>query len=355
MSSPDYIREYLEQKFKDKYKISSNGEEFIVPSLFHENDYKRHMSINSTTGLWQCFKSGETGNFTALYARLEEKTYKRAAAELLLQELQNTPAQIVSPTGFNTQYDPQDLLSEEDPFLIPIHINSYESEDEMVLKAWKFLMDRQAFNIDEFEDEPFYLVKEGTYRNRILIPFRNEEGEMFFFQARALYSDMKPKYLNPPSAKGVHARHVLYPYDETAESLYICEGPFDAITLNLLGFNATCTIGNNISQTQIEILKEFEGKFILAYDNDDAGKIGLKKFDSIRRTNLMPNFKVVFPPDPYKDWNEAYLKGSDIPNWIFHNTEEYSYFYGMENIMDKINNPVTGCPDDMPLRPRNMP
>ena len=308
MSSPDYIREYLEQKFKDKYKISSNGEEFIVPSLFHENDYKRHMSINSTTGLWQCFKSGETGNFTALYARLEEKTYKRAAAELLLQELQNTPAQIVSPTGFNTQYDPQDLLSEEDPFLIPIHINSYESEDEMVLKAWKFLMDRQAFNIDEFEDEPFYLVKEGTYRNRILITFRTEEGEMFFFQARALYSDMKPKYLNPPSAKGVHARHVLYPYDETAESLYICEGPFDAITLNLLGFNATCTIGNNISQTQIEILKEFEGKFILAYDNDDAGKIGLKKFDSIRRTNLMPNFKVVFPPDPYKDWKEAYLK-----------------------------------------------
>jgi hypothetical protein len=336
MESPQLIREYLERKFKTNCKISSNNREFIVPSLFVNDDHKRHMSINSETGLWQCFKTGNTGNFVKLYALLENKTYKRAEAELMLQELQNTPPEFISVGGVGAEYDPKDLLAEEDPLLIPLNINSYETDDKILLDAWKFLMDREAFDLDKYEGEPFYLVKEGIYQNRILIPFRDPEGEMFFFQARALYPSMKPKYLNPPSAKGVHARHVLYPFDETADSVYITEGPFDAITLQLLGLNATCTVGNSISATQLEILKEFDGDIILAYDNDKAGKIGILRFDSARRTNLMPSFKVVTPPDPYKDWNEAHVRGEDIVNWIFHNTVEYSYELGVLESLEEL-------------------
>lgn len=283
------------------------------------------MSINADTGLWQCFKTGKTGNFVKLYSLLEHKSYNMAEAELMLQELQYETPVFLRPTGVGAEYDPKNILSEENPPLIPININSYETEDKITLDAWKLLMDRQAFNLEEFESEPFYLVKEGIYRNRILIPFRNPEGEMYFFQARALYPYMKPKYLNPPSANGVHARQVLYPFDESADSVYITEGPFDAITLQGLGFNATCTVGSSISNTQMDILKDFEGDIILAYDNDRAGKVGIIRYDSARRIQRMPSFKIVTPPDPYKDWNEALVRGEDLANWIFHNTKDYSY------------------------------
>ena len=337
MESPHLIREYLERKFKNNYKLSSNNREFIVPSIFVESDYKRHMSINTETGLWQCFKTGKTGNFIKLYSLLEKKSYKRAEAELMLHELQNTPPEQISLAGIGTEYDPKNLLCEDNPPLIPININSYETKDKTILDAWKFLMDREVFNLDEFEEEPFYLVKEGSYKNRIFIPFRNPEEEMYFFQARALYPSMQPKYLNPPAAKGVHARHVMYPFDETADKVYITEGPFDAITLKLQGLNATCTVGNSISPTQMEILKEFSGDIILAYDNDKAGKIGILRYDSARRTNIMPPFKIVTPPDPYKDWNEAHVKGQDVVNWIFNNTLDYTYEVGILESLEEIN------------------
>ena len=168
MESPHLIREYLERKFKSNYKLSSNNREFIVASIFVEDDYKRHLSINADTGLWQCFKTGKTGNFIKLYSLLENKSYRRAEAELMLHELQNTPPEQISLVGIGVKYDPKDLLSDEDPTLIPVNINSYETEDKTVLNAWKFLMDRDAFNLNEFEEEPYYLVKEGIYKNRIL-------------------------------------------------------------------------------------------------------------------------------------------------------------------------------------------
>ena len=128
----------------------------------------------------------------------------------------------------------------------------------------------------------------------------------------------------------------MYPFDESADKVYVTEGPFDAITLNLLGLNATCTVGNSISNTQMEILKEFSGDIILAYDNDKAGKIGILRYDSARRTNIMPPFKIVTPPDPYKDWNEAQSKGEDLVNWIFHNTLDYTYELGILESLNEL-------------------
>ena len=56
MFSPQFIKDYITEKLKEDYRISSNNREMIIPSVFIDNDYKRHMSINLETGLWQCFK-----------------------------------------------------------------------------------------------------------------------------------------------------------------------------------------------------------------------------------------------------------------------------------------------------------
>ena len=76
------------KKFEDNYKMSSNDTELIVPSIFTNDDYKRHMSINLDTGLWQCFKSGNKGNFIQLYAYMEGITYNQAESDILFKELE---------------------------------------------------------------------------------------------------------------------------------------------------------------------------------------------------------------------------------------------------------------------------
>lgn len=312
------------EKVGNDYKESASGSELILPSFFVENDYKKHMSVNIDTGLWQCFKTGKSGNFIRLYSILEGITYSKAESVLLFRELENNnfsawekPVKPKKDSVRSTILDVSDF--------IPINVNSYESKNKQVVKAWTFLMERGLLNTSEFIEAPYYLATTGKYRNRLIIPFKDDSGSIFYFQARALSPDMQPKYLNPSVEEGVKASNILYPFNYESDHLIICEGPLDAITLNLHGFNATCTVGSSISPIQMQMLKEFEGKIILGYDNDSAGIRGLAKFNHLRKQSLMPNFYVASPPKLYKDWNEAHVKSEDLNSWVTSTQYEYNY------------------------------
>jgi hypothetical protein len=324
MFSPQFIKDYVIEKLKCDYRISSTERELIIPSVFIEHDYKRHMSINLETGLWQCFKTGSTGNFIKLYSILEGIPYKAAQSKLLFQGVE---------TGM------WDLWEDQKPDPVthvvqsklvtdgfkPVNIDSYDSDDDLVVKAWTFLMDRSLFNIITTERDPYYVATKGKYRGRLIIPFKDYDGDIFFLQARSLSPNLQPKYLNPRVEDGVKSSNILYPFDFDADFLCICEGPLDAISLKLNGLNATCTVGSSISHVQMQALKEFEGKIILAYDNDEAGARGIEKFESLRKQHLMPTFSVCTPPANYKDWNEAHAKGEDLYGWMTEKTYEYNF------------------------------
>ena len=208
---------------------------------------------------------------------------------------------------------------------IPINIDSYQSENKMVVRAWTFLMDRNLLDLQSKERDPFYLATKGKYRNRLIIPFKDPRGNIFFFQARSLNHNDIPKYLNPASEDGVKSSNILYPFNYEDTHLFICEGPLDAISLKMHGVNATCTVGSSVSEVQMQLIREFEGKIILAYDNDRAGHRGVEKFDELRKRMMMDTFHTVSPPRRYKDWNEAHIKMLDLHNWVMGETEFYDY------------------------------
>ena len=148
---------------------------------------------------------------------------------------------------------------------------------------------------------------------------------MFYFQARALDWET-PKYLNPLGTY-VKPSNILYPFREEEDYVVVCEGPLDAISLQLQGVNATCTMGSKISEVQAQILSEFGGKILMGYDNDEAGKRGFEKFDLLRKINMMADFYICPPPSPYKDWNEAHQGKEDLEEWVKNNTHKYDYEY----------------------------
>jgi len=325
MFNPQYIKDYLLEKLQCDYRISSNNRELMIPSLFIEHDYKRHMSINLESGLWQCFKTDQRGNFIKLYSILEEVSYKSAESKLLFQAAESGMWDLWEDKKITAI--PQDITHQklDTSGFIPVNINSYDSENHLVLRAWKFLMDRKMFNSKEFVESPYYVAPSGKYRGRLIIPFKDYEGEIFFFQARSLMHDLTPKYLNPNSENGVKSSNILYPFDFEQDHLCICEGPADAISLNLNGLNATCTMGSTISEIQMQTLREFEGRVILAYDNDEAGTKGVEKFERLRKQYMMPTFSICTPPSRYKDWNEAHIADEDLYEWFMEKTYEYNF------------------------------
>ena len=163
-----------------------------MPSLFIHDDWKRHLSINVDTGLWQCFKSGKKGNFVGFYAEVEGVSYLKAQTDLIIKNFDFVGVEPIIEEKIpkkNSEIDPSTLT--------PITIESAYSEDTNVQNAWSFLFGRKLFNEDSFESEPFYLCSEGRFAGRLIIPFV-KDGSVYYFQARAL-GDQNPKYLNPPS------------------------------------------------------------------------------------------------------------------------------------------------------------
>ena len=301
------------EKFKNNYKLSSDSEEMMVPSLFARDDYKRHMSVNTHTGLWQCFKSGEKGNFFHLVAIIDKTSYNQAESKFMLKDLLEEGE--VTPKLAEPKPPPQGVKN-----LIPI-TKDMAPESPLTSKAWLFINHRKLWGSTEY-----FVAKDGDYRDRLIIPFFYLE-KIVFFQARALDNATQPKYLN---FKGIKKAHILYPYDHEQDHLVVCEGPLDAISLQIQGVNATATMGSTASLWQVNVLSEFKGKVILGYDNDGAGENGVNYFEEMRKVKRMDNLYICPPPKGHKDWNEAHVADYDLSAYVSKNSKLFDFEYKID-------------------------
>lgn len=271
-----------------------------IPSLFVERDPNKHMSINLDTGLWQCFKSGERGNFLKLFSQLENITYRVAYQKFLVDEFFQQDENKVSEDVDNPEYSQEQI---KDCFADFKKVDVTNVTSELNSKAIMALIERGILDRNDF-----YVAETGFYKGRLIIPYRNKD-KVFYFQGRTL-SNQQPKYLN---FKGMKSSVVLYPFDYgSTNPLYVCEGAIDAISLQMLGLNATTTISCHVSLAQIEQLKYYQGKIVVAYDNDRAGHDGLRAFDLRRRRARMKPISYCFPAVGFKDWNEMFVKDPEL-------------------------------------------
>lgn len=117
------------------------------------------------------------------------------------------------------------------------------------------------------------------FRNRLMIPIRDERGRFIAFGGRVL-DDSKPKYINSPEnivySKGRNlfglnvAREGVH---EPLKRLLIVEGYMDAISLYQRGItNVVASLGTALTDSQGRLLRRNTEQVILGYDADGAGQ-----------------------------------------------------------------------------------
>ncbi|HHZ81807.1 MAG TPA: hypothetical protein EYN64_03675 [Flavobacteriales bacterium] len=314
--SSEYIQDYVEEHLPEG-RWQSGGREWVCASPFLQNDYKRHFSINIHNGLWQCFKTGKKGNFIQLYAFLENVSPRAAWSRFVFKTLEND--EVYEPRPEDDMVWDLDIDNHE--WFEPLTASS-NLDDPLTSDAFKYLHARHIF---PDKDGEYYICRQGKYKDRLIIPY-TEDDEIYYFQARTLKDD-NPKYLNPGIEEGARAGNVLYPFNPG--KVMVTEGPLDAISLKKSGFNATCTNGCNVSDVQALQLKDHDGPIVMAYDNDAAGKKGIRVFESTRKRLRMDHFYICYPPSSYRDWNDFLCKDGPtaIKNWVEPNTFKYESFY----------------------------
>ena len=135
-------------------------------------------------------------------------------------------------------------------------------------KANQYLKD--SFNREQLQQAGL-ISDEGNlifYKHKVIIPFY-EGAELVFLQARRLDAD-QPRYLHLKKPVPIFNLNTLNGL-KAGDKLYICEGAFDAMTLEQAGFNAIAILGvNNFKPESVKLFKGLD--VILCLDNDKAGK-----------------------------------------------------------------------------------
>ncbi|HAV76172.1 MAG TPA: DNA primase [Anaerolineae bacterium] len=128
------------------------------------------------------------------------------------------------------------------------------------------------------------------FRNRIMIPIRDEQGRMTGFGARIVDPDDIPKFLNSPDTAIFTKGRLLYGMDRArkairqADQAVIVEGYMDVIALHQAGYeNVVSPMGTALTEDQLRLLKRFSRRIVLALDPDVAGqKAVMRGLDAAR-------------------------------------------------------------------------
>lgn len=182
------------------------------------------------------------------------------------------------------------------------------SEETIEAYAVGFALDswdacRSHFNMQGYSDQellaaglltenPDKGTKYDRFRNRLMIPIRDVDGRIVGFGARTLEKDGIPKYLNSPQTDLFDKSHLLFGLDmakraiREARQAVIVEGYMDVMQAWQGGFrNVVAQMGTALTEQQLQLLKRYTKRFILALDADAAGaKATLRSLQVARQT-----------------------------------------------------------------------
>ncbi len=151
---------------------------------------------------------------------------------------------------------------------------------------------------------PVSLINELVHA-RLL--FQDERGNAVFANAAADYAEARGTNTSIPYHQSFGRKsgnYWCFPAIETADTVYVCEGAIDAISLYVLARAQTrekavyAAIGGVGNVQAIDTLKSAGKRLIVAVDNDDAGAEFRARF---------PELETIIPE--HKDWNEDLLEG----------------------------------------------
>ena len=142
---------------------------------------------------------------------------------------------------------------------------------------------------------------------RLLIPFRDEEGEVFAYQGRA-FGNEQPKYL---TIKLNESKNKIFGLDRInkEKQIYVVEGPIDSLFLD----NCIAVAGSD--------LNKIEGDLTIIFDNEPRNREIVKQIEKVINSGR----NIVLWPESmkYKDINDMILGGyskSEIQQIIMDNT-----------------------------------
>lgn len=286
--------------------LKKNGGNYWGLCPFHK-EKTPSFSVNPAKGIYKCFGCGEGGDALSYLLKTRGITFKELIVELANDfglELPNTYSgtknkdireQMIKACSKAAEFY-QELLFTSVDGKKPLEYLNKRGIDEKIIKRYmlgassnepsklyKALKDK--FTDDVMEKAGLILkTQNGDYidrfRNRIIIPIHDENGDIVAFGARAIDEGQNPKYLNSSDSLIYNKSKLLYGLYfakeaiKQSDSIIIMEGYFDVISAQAHGVeNCVASCGTSLTPDHIKIISRYSRsrKIYLAFDTDSAG------------------------------------------------------------------------------------
>lgn len=190
---------------------------------------------------------------------------------------------------------------------------SIVSEGEVFELAIKYCIERK---IPESVWKKFFVATGGTYQGRMIIPFYDKLGKIYYYQGRTLIGS-HPKYLNRKvGPKRVYGNHFL----ELSKPVMIVEGPIDSLFLE----NSIAILGLSFSESVKEVLDKIQSRYYILDNDSDGRREARKLLEQGEYVFLWDKFlvDVGLKGEKIKDVNDAILK-LNKEKFTFKDLEKY--------------------------------
>ncbi len=333
--------------------LKKSGANYWGLCPFH-NDKKPSFCVSPSKGIYKCFSCGEGGDALTFLLKTQNKDFKELIAELAEQFNIELP----KSAGFQPQnkslkddmkkackeaakFYQKQLIQDSDSAKATNYLKQRSINDNVInlfTLGWapnKYTALYDALK-GQFSDEVLEkagLILQGNngyidrFRNRIIIPIQDENGNYVAFGARAVDEGQNPKYLNSSDSLIYNKRKILFGLYTAKESIkeedsaIIMEGYFDVISSQAHGIkNCVASCGTAFTQEHVRLLSRYtkSKRIFLSFDTDSAGinatkkggqtirevfsSLGnIKQFDeshvSTGHENYACEIRVVSPPD----------------------------------------------------------
>ena len=299
-------------------KLRHAGKNYTGFCPFHDNKHTPAFVVWPESGTWRCFgQCNEGGDIFKFVMKRENVDFKEALNKLAARAGVEIPAYVKETPEEKEAYDNLRKLLEDALIFYRRHLlantallNYLRSKRGLTdasieifglgyaPSAWDSALIHftqrgyskqdllEAGLVSERDNGGYY----DRFRDRLMIPIRDENGKMSGFGARIVDPNDIPKFLNSPETPIFSKGQLLYGLDRarkpirTADQAVIVEGYLDVIALHQAGYeNVVSPMGTALTEDQMRLLKRFTRKIVLALDPDTAGqKAVLRGLDAAR-------------------------------------------------------------------------
>ncbi len=278
-------------------KLTRKGAEHQGLCPFH-SEKTPSFYVNSAKALYNCFGCGASGDGIKFYSQINGIDYLEAAKVLAREH--GISIQHINPEEESKKdkiYHLLQILNKHYAQSINNNIKDYLSSREItkdIIEEYeigfckKYITQEfiKTHNIDIDIAIAAGILAKGSsgsiyevFRDRITFPIKNIYGRICGFGARALSSDVAPKYLNSPEtivfkkSEILYGEHIAFKHSGKANKIFVVEGYLDVISMHIEGYlNTVATLGTSFCSTHMAKLWSVADEICFCFDGDSAGK-----------------------------------------------------------------------------------